>query len=328
MKVFINRLQPYMAIGLGQTLKNKGCCVFSGDVHYLNKYQNSGVFEYSYLLSPENSPPKLLLDEALFVLNNSKYGKPDILINCQKFHPITKAFDKAAEQLGIKRIYTEYFFDDKIIFDNIGLQYSPNNQTLGECDLPIDFPKSDRETQPNDITREEVISKYNLISPHLVNREKIVVIYGQCLWDMALKKSPLKIDYDYFIHKLMLNNKDTIFLFKPHPKDGFGLNNSKKYSYPNLVRVDESLRTLFRFECHLAFSSTVILEGVLANKKFMSAGYHYLNDIVPTINDWKDIYSQIQQIKYPENTGKRLSYITNKYALSWNSPECYDRIIA
>jgi hypothetical protein len=176
----------------------------------------------------------------------------------------------------------------------------------------------DREPQPNDKSLDQFYTQHDL-DP----KRKIVVIYGQLLWDMSLVQSPDGMTYDEYMDGLCLNNPDTTFLFKPHPKDHWHQPNSAKYSYPNLIRVDESLRTLFQFEAHTAFSSTVIFEGVSRGLRFASAGYHFLQHHTHrlTRDGFSDIYNKIMSY-CPDMQAitKAASYITNIYTLSMHDP--------
>ncbi len=144
------------------------------------------------------------------------------------------------------------------------------------------------------------------------------------------KEARASLGYDEYIDGLCRNNPDIMFLFKPHPKDQWGTPNSAKYSYPNLRRINESLRTLFQLPAHTAYSSTVIFEGVTKGLKFASVGYHLLQNHTHKIkrDGFADIYNKIIAYKPDFECIRRCaSYITNIYAISMSDPALADRLI-
>ncbi len=310
-----------MAIEVGKNLSAQGHAVHSIDHGQLEEYQASGVFKSCHLWKWINTPQKELEEQFRKIIVSQKI---ELVIIAQKLFLYSNVAEKICSELNIKVIFTEFFFDNKLLFDDIGLQYTKNNQSIGESDLPIDWPKNDREPQPATISLIDITARYNL------STDKIVVIYGQVLWDMSLIESPEKITYDEYVDGLCRNNPDIIFLFKPHPKDAWGTPNSIKYSYPNLIRVNESLRTLFQFKAHTAYSSTVIFEGISRGLHFASVGYHLLQNHTYRItrDGFRDIYNKILSFNPDiEMIRRNASYITNIYAMPMSDPELSDRLI-
>lgn len=321
MEILICRLKPWMAIEVAKNLSAQGHGVHSIDHSQLEEYEASGVFKSCHLWKWIDTPKKELEEQFREIVTQHKI---DLVIITQKLFLYSNVAEKVCADLNIKRIFTEFFFDDKLIFDDIGLQYTRDNQATGASNLPIDWPKSDRETQPSDTYMAELRAKYNLLT------DKIVVVYGQVLWDMSLLESPCGITYDEYIEGLCQNNMDTTFLFKPHPKDAWGTPTSAKYSYPNLIRVNESLRTLFKFQAHTAYSSTVIFEGVSRGLRFASVGYHFLQNHTHKIKrgEFGDIFNKILSYK-PDTVSIRheASYITNIYAMPMSDQYLANRLI-
>ena len=310
-----------MAIEVAKNLSAQGHEVHSIDHGQLEEYQASGIFKSCHLWKWIDTPEKELEEQFRSIIIEQKIK---LVIITQKLFLYSNIAEKICSELNIKRIFTEFFFDDKLIFDDIGLQYTKDNQATGVCNLPIDWPKSNREPQPTDLSLVDIISRYNL------STDKIVVIYGQVLWDMSLLESPAGLTYDEYIDGLCMNNPDTTFLFKPHPKDDWGTPNSVKYSYPNLIRVNESLRTLFQLSAHTAYSSTVIFEGVSRGLRFASAGYHLLQDHTYKITkgNFGDIYNKILSFTPDLRAiSKAASYITNIYAIRMSDSQLSERLI-
>ena len=310
-----------MAVKVAVNLSAKGHSVHSIDHGQLATYIGSGAFKSCHQWLPLESTDTELEYQFRQILTTYQI---ELVVIAQKLWRYSNVAEKVCREVGVKVVFTEFFFDDKLIFDDVGLQYTRENQSIGECDLPIDWPQNDREPQPAYLSKFDLLNRLNL-SDH-----KIVVVYGQVLWDMSLVESPEGMTYDEYIDGLCMNNPDTIFLFKPHPKDEHHPQNSGKYSYPNLIRVNASLQTLFEFDAHTAFSSTVIFEGVSRGLSFGSVGYHLLQEHTHPItkDGFKDIHSKI--ISYhPDMQAvlRSVSYLTNLYTMSMSDPLLADRLI-
>ena len=321
MEILICRLKPWMAIDVAKNLSAQGHNVHSIDHGQLDEYRQSKVFKSCHLWKWLDAPQAELESQFRGIILKYKIG---LVIITQKLFLWSNVAEKICKELGIRVVFTEFFFDDKLIFDDIGLQYTKDNQATGVCNLPIDWPKKDREPQPADKSAADIITRFNLAN------KKVVIIYGQVPWDMSLIESPEGMTYDGYIDGLCLNNPDTVFLFKPHPKENYGNSNSRKFKYPNLIRINESLRTLFQFPAHTAYSSTVIFEGVTKGLRFASAGYHLLQDHTHKItrDGFKDIYNKIMAYKLDQElVNKNSSYLTNIYAMSMSDPQLADRLI-
>lgn len=319
MEILICRLQPWMGIAVAKNLVAQGHGVHNIDHKCLDEYKRSGVFKSCHLWKHRETPEKALEDQFRDILIRHKI---ELVLITQKLFIYSNVAEKICKELGIRTVFTEYFFDDKLIFDDIGLQYTKDTQSIGECDLPVDWPKKDREPQPPDRTKEEILIKYSIPKD-----KKTVVIYGQVPWDMSLVESPEDMAYDEYLGCLCGNNPQTIFLFKAHPKSG---SSSAKYFYPNMRKVNESLRTLFQFDAHTAYSSTVIFEGVTKGLRFASVGYHLLQNHTYKIRrgGFDDIYNKILSYN-PDMKAveKEASYITNIYTMSMSEPLLADRLM-
>lgn len=322
MEILICRLKPWMAIEVAKNLSAHGHGVHSVDHGQLEEYEASGVFKSCHLWKWVDTPQAELEEQFRSIVIKQKI---ELVIVTQKLFLYSNIAEKVCSELSIKVIFTEFFFDDKLIFDELGMQYTKENQATGVCELPIDWPKIDREEQPEDRSKMDIIARYNIPQD-----QKVVVIYGQVLWDMSLVESPKGMTYDEYIDSLCRSNPDTLFLFKPHPKDNYGSPNSTKYQYPNMIRVDESLRSLFQFPAHTAYSSTVIFEGVSRGLRFASVGYHLLQEHTFRITreSFRDIYNKILSLTLDiEMIRRNVSYITNIYAMPMSDPGLVDRLI-
>lgn len=322
MNILICRLKPWMAIEVAKNLSAQGHSVHSIDHGQLEEYQASGAFKSCHLWKWIDTPEKELEEQFRSIVIEQKI---ELVIITQKLFLYSNIAEKVCSELAIKFIFTEFFFDDKLIFDDVGLQYTKENQASGVCELPIDWPKEDREKQPEDRSRIDIMARYNI-----QRDQKVVIIYGQVLWDMSLVESPEGITYDEYIDGLCRSNPDTLFLFKPHPKDNYGVPNSTKYQYSNMVRVEESLRSLFQFPAHTAYSSTVIFEGLARGIRFASVGYHLLQKHTYRItrSGFGDIYNKILSFNFDiKIVRSNVSYITNIYAMPMSDPGLTDRLI-
>lgn len=324
MNILICRLRPWMSHTVARNLINQGHKVHVIDHDKISEYQAERIYESCHVWPAHKYDPAL----REFFTHILSLHKIELVIIAQKLHFYSNAAEASCRTLGVRYVFTEYFFDDKLIFDDIGLQYTEENQVTGRSLLPIDWPKRDREPQPcEQLSRDEVKLKYEVAS-----KDKIVIVYGQLLWDMSMKENPEGLSYDQYIDGLCTKNPDTTFLFKPHPKDNRRsiLRSTRKYKHKNLVRVNESLSTLFQFEAHTAFSSTVIFEGVSRGLRFASVGYHLMRGHTYQIKkeDFSDIYNKIMKHEIdPEEVKRTVSYLTNIYALPMADPFLAQRLI-
>ncbi|MFA5015372.1 MAG: hypothetical protein WC549_07520, partial [Actinomycetota bacterium] len=279
-----------------------------------------------------------LYDQAEQVLKENNIS---IAIIAQKLFRYSTIMEEACKNNGVKVIWAEAFFDDKLVYDHTGLQYDcPNDiyKYVNKVHMgsnSIDLPKSTRENQPETLTKVEVFKKYSLD-----DAKKYIVILGQLLWDMSILKSVNKHikSYDDYIDLIATNNPDTIFLFKHHPYYTYNRSmvETSKYAkeYANIIEINESLETLFgAFDCFTAFSSTTVLEGVIKNKKFATIGYHYCNNdklvIQLRTNDKvKDLYTRIKDFRINEEVREKyLNFICNYYAVAYDSDKLYHKIV-
>jgi hypothetical protein len=321
MDVLICRLQPWQAIRVAKTLQKAGHSVHSIDHGQIDQYHSEDAFKSCHLWRPLDRPFKDLVNQMVGIIRAHNIG---LVIIAQKLFTYSNAAEVACRTLGVPCVFTEFFFDDKLIFDDIGLQYTKETMKNGTSDLPISWPKTDREEQPADKTADELCTSLGIVP------ENTVVVYGQVLWDMSLVESPENMPYDEYIDSLCRENPTTTFLFKPHPKDHYAEPNSSKYDYPNLKRVNESLRTLFQLPYHTAYSSTVIFEGILRGVKFASVGYHFFDRHPYRIKrgGFRNIIQKIASVQYDQRQVEReASYLTNFYAISMDDPRLPERLL-
>jgi len=266
----------------------------------------------------------------------------DQVINAQPLHPYHEQLMKACNSLGIKHINTETAFDGKWLFDSSGCQYTCPNDIYKYIDkMPldnlqnIDLPKSSRQPQPDKITPSQFFAKYSL-NP----KETYIVIFGQLLWDMSVKKTVNKKinTYEEYIDLVVNSNPGTRFLIKHHPlyrghhKASSDLKFFKKY--PNIIEVYENLDTLFDiFNYFTSFSSTTVFEGIIKRKKFATIGFHYCNtdDLVfqLRINDKaRNLTQSLKNLRIKEQTRlKYLKFVCDYYTINLSSPKLYSRLL-
>lgn len=324
MNILICRLRPWMAIKVAENLIKRGHTVHAIDHSNKHLYRKANIFASCHLFSSLASEREMQQQFETLLTQH----KIDLVIIAQKLFSYSNVAEAACRELGVKFLFTEYFFDNKLIFDDLGLQYTADSQCVGTSNLPATWPAADREPQPEDLSLERLLLRYGL-----KRRKKIVVIYGQLIWDMSLVQAPVPITYEQYIKGLCRNNPDTVFLFKPHPKSKTrgGKSNRPCQGLSNLVVANESLRTLFQLPAHTAYSSTVIFEGVARHGlKFASVGYHLIRGHTHQIepNGFDNIFEKIMSHSVDFDAVQRAaSWLTNCYAMDMSDPALADRLL-
>lgn len=261
----------------------------------------------------------------------------DLVIIAQKLAPPSSEVEEICRHFGIKYLWCEAFFDNKLLFDYTGAQYTPSNEIVTYIDKAensgeIDLPLRTREPQPESINTEDLFKKYNL-SPS----SKHIVIFGQTIFDMSLKYSlhhQIKTFQDY-IHLIITNNPDVTFIYKDHPlyKTAFKDRTDTAFikEYKNVVIVDENIRALFNsFNYFTSFSSTAIFEGLIHQKKFATCGHHFCNNpkvVLRLTDNLTHLYEQLQNFTIDEPTRlKYLRFICNYYAIDCASSQLFHKL--
>jgi len=262
----------------------------------------------------------------------------NLVLNAQPLHPLNEIMKKACNDLGIKVINSETFFDGKWHFDWKGCQYVSNNEIYDFVDhytkntkMPMLLPQTTRQFQPKPITRQEFFNKYKL-DPY----GKYIVILGQLMWDMSVKQTvnPEIKTYEQYIDLILTSNPDITFIFKPHPlymRRIYELKFIKKY--PNVIFVNESLETLFNiFDYFTSFSSTTVFEGLIKNKRFATIGFHFCNNDqlvfqLRVNHKARNLYDRLKTLRINPHTRERyVRFICNYYAIDLSSPKLYYRL--
>jgi len=243
-------------------------------------------------------------------------------------------------RLGVNWLFNEAFLGIKNVFDRTGAHFDPDNDIKKYVDLvdisgKLNKPTWTKVKQPENITKKQLFHKYGL-----KKNKKYIVLLGQEVCDKSIIHSKNKDvkNYEEYIYNLTRNNLDTTFLFKPHPV----YKTIKKhdahlvdfvYNYKNIITIDESIDSLFDiFDVFTAYSSTTVFEGLLKNRKFATAGYHFCDndDIVyqlKTLDNYKDLYNKLRKFKINEKTRNRYMYfICNYYSIFCNSQQLVDRL--
>lgn len=292
-------------------------------------YKNSGI-ENSYMFS--SSKESVCYQETLKLIKTHEIT--DCIIG-QIGNTQSNGALKACQDNNVKIWCGERFFDYKIILDTKGLQYTPiNNLIYAENHQSNDIIpiKKNREPQPNLINNDDIYKKYG------VSRENTIVFFAQTCYDEAVKisTSPFIPTYYEFIQHLIERNKNAKILIKYHPQENIHkLHRRFEKEYSNVIVCDENIESLFSaFDYFASFSSTVIFQGLMQGKKFVTCGYHLVRDkrLVLEISrpEWlSNIISKLRSFKIDENyRQKRLSFITKKYAVDINSQELLKKLLS
>ncbi len=330
MRLLISRLRAFRCEKIRDNLREHtgvGNVATIDNIGDLRSYTNDFLFSDFF----KSKNPEMNTRRVTNIID--KYKITHALI-AQALHPCAEATAEACRNLGVKFLWAEAFFDNKLILDYTGLQYLEENDISKWGRLHqgtnIELPQSTRQPQPNDLTLHQFKRKYKIAKKDL---DRCVVIIGQVVWDMALKKSKIAekgIDYEQFLRNLVENNKDLIFLFKPHPQCPIERTPYMKF-YDNVIIINESLETMFRcFDYYVAYSSTVIFEGMARGKKFLTAGYHLMSGLTPQIENIWDFCNILDRIKSfnfnQEAITKRISFITTQYAIDMSKERFLEKI--
>ncbi len=165
--------------------------------------------------------------------------------------------------------WTEVLFNDRITCDTQGTVYTPTNSISLMCKTsePFVIEKTRYEKQPEKLSRDQILNKYNILTGCPV------VVFGQTPIDMAVKHHR-NIPYHEWLNQVFLSNPDHTFLFKHHPEMKTEL---PLEIYHNVIVIDENVESLLdSFEYFASFSSSTIFEAVYRGKKVMTGGYHSL----------------------------------------------------
>jgi hypothetical protein len=318
--------------------------VFTVDHDTVTSYlEHTGVFARCYTYPALDNPTlslyserqekntRQMIDE---ILDSHKI---ELVINAQRLHPYANWMDEACKERGIRRIYAESFFDERMIFDWTGLQYDFPNDISRFIDLvpasesPV-LPYGTRENQPPFISKKALLEKYGT-----TEKTKTIVVLGQLLWDMSIKKAPFPCTGGYveWLASIFNLNPDTMFLFKMHPRYRRVISEEMEFlmSFPNVQLIEESLDSLFEaYDFFLAYSSTTIFEGLIKNKVFATGGYHLCgNDFITyqikNNRQKEDLHTKMRAFSIdPDVRHRYLSFICNYYAVPLGSKRLYDKL--
>ena len=310
-----------------------------------NLYKSDFESSFDFVTINDICRPSLTQEQEQKIYNQCEYllnkFEIDLVLNAQPLHPYNEIMQKACKAKGIRAINTETFCDDKWLFDDVGCQYvCPNEiyQYVSKIpisgDISIDYPKSTRQPQKDIIDRETFFRKYNLNE-----NSKYIVLLGQLMWDMSVKKTvnPEIQDYPSYVSFVLKNNPDTTFIVKHHPiyyTSGRIHEMDFLKGYPNVIVIEnENIETLFNiFDNFTSFSSTTTFEGIIRNKKFATIGFHYCNndDLVlqlRTSDKVKNLYNQLNKFQIKNTTKNRyMRFICNYYTIDLSSEKLFYRL--
>lgn len=321
--------------------------VYTIDHRPLSTYLSFGNrFKKSYIFPSVGSIIRPVVNKAkeekiyTFCKDILERHRIDMVINAQPLHPYNTIMRTACNNLNIRVINYETFFNGKLILDYKSAQYDCPNEIYSYVDKikvgeesNIDMVGKTRQPQPDTISKEIFFKKYNL-----PKNKNYIVLLGQLLWDMSVKKTvnPEIKNYKQYVDLILKSNPETTFIIKPHPiylqhQHHPDMNFIKNYK--NIVLVNESLETLFNiFNEFTSFSSSTILEGIIRNKKFATIGFHFCNndDLIIQLRkntNAENLFVQLKLLKInPEVRKKYLYFICNYYTVWSNSIKLFHRL--
>lgn len=239
----------------------------------------------------------------------------ELVVTVQKLLWYSDVLEDVAARRRVPLVWTEAYFDDRIIVDRVGLQYCRENELRHETGFgavdPV-LPRRTREPQP--------------LTGHLPAGPDDVFVFGQVPYDMALVQRP-GLGYEDWLDALFRSRPGSRFWFKHHPVAPTP--NLERYS--NVRVVDVPIATAFdscrRFA---AFSSTTIYEGMCRGKWFVTGGYHFCSGHGLTVEapdpgdgSWWDRLAT--HAPDPERVRQRLAFVCNAYTLPLESPALIER---
>jgi len=293
---------------------------------------NRGIFQDLFIWRPDNNKQQV---EFLTRRNFCN------VIIAQKLHSSSDFLEKICQEYGINYIWTEAFFDNRLLFDKIGLQYTPDNEIVRyidkiKCSKKIRYPSNTRTPQEPFISKEELYQKYKL-----KQGMKYIVMFGQTVFDMSLKHSlfPGVSGFQEYVDLVVRSNPEVTFIYKDHPhyKTFFAKRKEADVGfirdYSNVIEVDEHIDSLFNaFDYFTAFSSTTIFEGLVKGKKFATMGYHFCND-ARLVHQMKEkvmvenLYEKLKAFCIDKETRRRYIYfVCNYYAIPLGSKQLVNKL--
>lgn len=184
-------------------------------------------------------------------------------------------------EFGVEQVtWFEDFLGGAHIYDKLGGPYTAHNEIQKFSEqMPVQeplIPAATRFQQPVVKTPDEIVKTYG------TDPEKTVVVFGQTEWDMSLAEHEGRLPYEDWIRTLIRSNPGMTFLFKDHPSyktRGVSELARELVLGRNVQLYTESIWPTFQTFRHFAsYSSTVILEGAFAGKRFITGGRHFLDD--------------------------------------------------
>lgn len=275
-----------------------------------------------YLDLPDASKPHTSRDLLDSVVRQHDVG---YVLAPQKLLWYSDVLQRVAAHYQVQLVWTEAFFEDRMIFDRAGLQYCESNDLHTYWLKPSPPPRpmdTARERQPAAAIRSAILAKYRLAGD-----ANPVVVLGQTPYDMSLVQYPW-VGYRPWLTALLKNNPETTFLFKHHP-----LAETPGVAAHNLVVVDEAIDALLsEFSLFASFSSTTIFQGAMRGRAFATGGYHLMDrcglDVpVTSPGACRGVADQLRAHR-PDPTllAQRVGFIQHRYTIQLGSPDVLRRL--
>lgn len=314
MNVLLVRFPPKAAVKIAQNpyLQDVNFHVLAQ--HPASAYPRGGRFASCGQDFPRSDREDLILERVKNLIE--KYEIQQVIAT-QKLFWYSNVVERACKELGVSIMWSEAFFDGKMIFDRAGLPYTKDNELFLDRSVKTDEirpPKKTREPQPAIANRADLYERYGT---------GCFVVFGQVPTDMALVDHH-GTDYQIWLDKLFRSNPQTNFLFKHHP-----LCKTRLRQYGNVEIANESVIALFETYSEFAsFSSTVIYEGLCRGKKFVTGGRHFCDHqdmVIGRASHLFDIRERL--IDFQAFVDRRLSFVQHYYTIDLSGEKLRDRIM-
>lgn len=221
---------------------------------------------------------------------------------------------------GARVFFSEQTLGERLFIDERGAPYCPENEIprwwrAREWE-PCEIPGGTKLGQPQPRTAEGIWQRYGI-----EKGARPLVLFLQVPGDMAVERAP----WDYYlpwVRALILRNPQLTILAKHHPSARTPLP-----AAPNLIEVDESVASLFEaFTRFASYSSTVILEGVIGNRVFITGGFHPSAVLLPPARAGDADPYGLDGWPCPHDREQLLRFLFGRYALAPDDPRLGRRL--
>lgn len=240
---------------------------------------------------------------------------------------------RACHRHGVEVIWFEKFPGGKGIFDKIGCQYMAESEiSTYSQSTRILFPNGPEATaasQPKYCAPSELLSRYG------VDSRQCIVLFGQSHIDMAVADTHDRLGYEEWVKGLV--DTGLPILYKRHPVYEAIPDLPDPLQWilkcPAVQAFPESIFSAFdAFSLFASYSSTVILEGALRGRFFITGGRHFIDSYLMCLRiREKDGFRGLPDLLLGfepnwKELVRRLGFVTRLYTIDFKSPALLEKL--